>query len=142
MEQENPPIQITEDDIQQANRLSDHCPICGSPVQEQDDHPALIPVVCGNCNTLYHKACWEQSGGKCAILGCNHTKYFVYGTKSETILTITDSDLSQSAPNARGNRNRTKEIKDEQRRQVEELRRPDSWLRRLFQWLLDQIRIG
>jgi hypothetical protein len=34
----------------------------------------------------------------------------------------------------------TKHLKDEQRRQVEQLRRP-SLLRRLWQWLLDQIKI-
>ncbi|HUM70380.1 MAG TPA: hypothetical protein PLK31_16220 [Chloroflexota bacterium] len=35
----------------------------------------------------------------------------------------------------------TKQLKEQQRRQVEQLRRP-GLLQRLWQWLLDQIKIG
>ncbi|MCA9959507.1 MAG: hypothetical protein KC443_10765 [Anaerolineales bacterium] len=142
-EQENPLIQITADDISEANRLSLHCPICASPVESNPTEPALVPVVCGGCKTLYHRACWEQAGGKCAILGCNHDKYSVYGRPSKPALKIEYQDLT-AAPSANGRPDRTsqrtKELKREQQRQVEELRRP-SLLRRLWQWLLDQIRI-
>ncbi len=143
-EQENAPIRISLDDINEANRLSLHCPICASPVENHPVDPALVPVVCGNCKTLYHRACWDQSGGKCAILGCNHNKYFVYGRPTKPALVIRHSDLP-TAPSANGRPDvasrRTKQLKREQQRQVEQLRRP-SLLRRLWQWLLDQIRIG
>lgn len=142
-EQENPFIQITVDDISEANRLSLHCPICGSPVENHAAEPALTPVVCGSCKTFYHQACWEQSGGKCAILGCDHEKYLVYGRSSKPALTISYSDLpTMPTPNGRrGQTRRTKDLKREQQRQIEQLRRP-GLLQRLWQWLLDQIRIG
>lgn len=137
-EHENPPIQITTDDIREANQLSLHCPMCAGAVERNVEDPALQPVVCANCGTLYHKACWEQNGGKCAILGCDHNKVHVYGIDTTPVLQIDYSDL----PAQNGQyRTQQKRLKDEQRRQVEELRRP-SLLRRLFQWLLDQIRIG
>lgn len=141
-EQENPLIQITDDDIKEANRLSLHCPICASAVENNPENQALIPVVCAECGTLYHKACWEQSGGKCAILGCDHNKYYIYGRNVEPTLTIKYTDLPvPSANGRRGGSRQTKRLKDEQRRQVERMRRPGLW-RRLWQWLLDQIRIG
>ncbi len=143
-EQENAPIRISLDDIKEANRLSLHCPICASPVENHPVDSALTPVVCGNCKTLYHRACWEQSGGKCAILGCDHTKYFVYGRPTKPALVIRHSDLP-ATPSVNGRPDqtsrRTKELKREQQRQVEQLRRP-SLLQRLWLWLLDQIRIG
>jgi hypothetical protein len=57
--------------------------------------------------------------------------------------TLTHADLPEPGANGRrpGVSRQTKELKREQQRQVEELRRP-SLLRRLWQWLLDQIRIG
>lgn len=143
-EHENPPIQITLDDISEANRLSLHCPICASPVENNPEETALVPVVCGGCKTLYHRACWEQSGGKCAILGCNHDKYLVYGRPTKPEFIIRHSDIPAApAPNGRPERisQHTKELKREQQRQVEQLRRP-SLLQRLWQWLLDQIRVG
>ena len=144
-EQENPPIRVSLDDIDEANRLSLHCPICASPVENHPADPALTPVVCGNCKTLYHRACWEQSGGKCAILGCDHTKYFVFGRPTKPELIIRHSDIpAMPSPNGRTSdrvSRHTQELKREQQRQVEQLRRP-SLLRRLWQWLLDQIRIG
>lgn len=142
-EQENPLIQITDDDIREANQLSLHCPICAGAVEDNPVEPELIPVVCAECGTLYHKACWEQSKGKCAILGCDHDKYYVYGRRVAPVLTISQSDIPRLSPNGSTERTpvRTKELKAEQARQVEELRRP-SLLRRLLQWLLDQIKIG
>jgi hypothetical protein len=142
-EQENPLIRITEDDIKEANQLSLHCPICAGAVEDNPQEDALTPVVCAECGTLYHKACWGQSGGKCAILGCDETKYYVHGRRVSPVLTISHKDIPRQLAN--GSRPptapRTKELKAEQARQVEQLRRP-GLLRRLFQWLLDQIKIG
>lgn len=138
---ELPLIQITEKDIAEANRLSLHCPMCAGAVENNVDDEALYPVICANCKTLYHKACWEQGGGKCAILGCNHGKYIRHGTTTRPVLTIRPADLPEPSANGRKPSAHAKRLKAEQRRQVEQLRRP-SLLRRLFQWLLDQIRIG
>lgn len=136
-----PLIQITDNDITEANRLSLHCPICACAVENNLDGAALRPVVCAACGTLYHQACWQQSGGKCAILGCGHDKYVVYGRDLGPALKVKYTDLPQPSPNGSGPSRRTKRLKDQQRRQVEELRRP-SLLRRLWQWILDQIRVG
>ncbi len=140
-EQEQPLIQITVDDILEANRLSLHCPMCAGAVENFAEDEALQPVICANCKTLYHQACWEQGGGKCAILGCDHDKYIVYGTPTKPVLRIDHADLPQISPNGRKPTRRTKQLKAEQRRQVEQLRRP-SLLQRLWKWLLDQIKIG
>lgn len=139
MEQEQPPIRITAEDIREANQLSLHCPICASPVEREVTEAALRPVACTKCHTLYHHACWEQSGGKCAILGCTHDEYVFYGEETSPILKIEYKDLTHPL-NGRLPSRSTKHLKDEQRRQVEQLRRP-SLLRRLWQWLLDQIKI-
>lgn len=142
-EQELPPIEITDDDISEANRLSLHCPICAGAVENNVRERSLTPVVCTKCGTLYHKACWEQSGGKCAILGCECTEYYVYGRNRDPALTITYSDLPAPSANGRGPAvsPQTKRLKAEQAREVERLREPGFW-QRLWQWLLDQIRIG
>lgn len=139
-EQELPFIQITAEDINAANQLSLHCPICANPVEKYVTARELRPVVCVACGTLYHEACWVQSGGKCAVLGCDHDKFRRYGEDLTPVLKIKYTDLQPSL-NGRFPNRRTKRLKEEQRRQVEQLRRP-SLLRRLFQWLLDQIRIG
>lgn len=139
-EQELPSISITEDDISEANSLSLNCPICASAVEANTGIEALIPVVCAKCGTLYHRACWQQGGGKCAILGCGHDKYKVHGSDTRPILTIKYTDLPKASPNGAVN-NRTKELKEEQKRQVEQMRRPGFW-QRFWKWLLDQIRIG
>lgn len=138
-EQEMPPLTITDSDVQAANQLSLHCPLCANPVEKFVDDRDLQPVLCAKCGTLYHKVCWEQGGGKCAVLGCGHEKYKVYGTPVSPVLSIKYTDLPR--PSANGRSSQTKRLKEEQRRQVEQLRRP-SLLQRLFQWLLDQIRIG
>jgi len=138
-EQEYPAIHITEDDITDANRLSLHCPICAGAVENNLDGGALLPVVCAKCGTLYHKACWEQSGGKCAVLGCEHEVYRIHGQNLGAALKVDYQDIKEPSANGRGPSGRTKRLKDEQRRQVEQLRRP-SLLQRLWQWLLDQIK--
>lgn len=137
-EQELPLIQITEDDVAEANQLSLHCPICVSAV-ENNLNGDLTPVVCAKCGTLYHKACWEQSGGKCAILGCSHDKFHVYGRSFGPALKVKYTDLPQQV-NGRSDSRRTRRLKEQQKREVEQLRRP-GLLQRLWQWLLNQIRI-
>ena len=142
-EQEGPFLQITDNDILEANRLSLHCPICASAVEKNLDGEALRPLICASCGTLYHKTCWEQSGGKCAILGCGHTAYHIYGRDYGPTLKVNYDDLPQPSPNGRGPAAdpRARRLKAEQKRQVEAMRRP-GLLQRFFQWLLDQIRIG
>lgn len=138
-----PPILITEADIQAANQLSLHCPICAGAVENHTRNDATRPVVCEACGTLYHKACWEQAGGKCAILGCDHQKYYFYGHQAESQLKLTHKDMPRVSPNGRsGASQRTRDLKHQQRLEVEELNRPTSLLARLFRWLLDQIKIG
>ena len=139
-EHELPPISITDDDIKEANQLSLHCPICANPVENNTTEVDLTPVVCLQCGTLYHKTCWELGGGKCAVLGCDHTEYRVYGLQRRPVLKVDYKDIKHSA-NGRGPSLNTKALKHEQRRQVERLRRPGLF-QRLWQWLLDQIKIG
>ena len=134
-----PSLTITDNDIEAANQLSLHCPICANPVEKFVEDTDLRPVLCAKCGTLYHKVCWEQGGGKCAVLGCGHDKFKLHGTPTNPVLSIKYTDLPR--PSANGRSSRTKQLKDEQRRQVEELRKP-GLLQRLFKWLLDQIRIG
>ena len=140
-EQENPFMRITDNDITEANQLSLHCPICASAVEKNVDGEALMPVVCASCGTLYHKTCWEQSGGKCAILGCGHDTYHIYGRDLGPALKLNYEDIPSA--NGRGpaaTSRRERRLKEEQKRQVEALRRP-GMLQRFFQWLLDQIKI-
>lgn len=139
-EQEFPLIRITSNDISEANRLSLSCPICGSAVEDHVDSEALIPVVCDQCGTLYHRACWEQSGGRCAVLGCGSTKFHVHGPDLGPVLKVKYTDLP--APSANGRRQpsvsaRNKRLKHEQRRQVERM----GLFQRFWRWLLDQIKI-
>jgi len=142
-EQELPPIEITDDDISEANRLSLHCPICAGAVEKNVRERSLAPVVCAKCGTLYHRVCWEQSGGKCAILGCECTEHYVYGRNRDPALTITYSDLPAPSANGRGPvvSPQTKRLKAEQAREVERMRQPGFW-QRLWKWLLDQIQVG
>ncbi|MFN2137653.1 MAG: RING finger protein [Candidatus Promineifilaceae bacterium] len=140
-EQQNPSLRITDDDIVEANRLSLHCPICASAVEKNIDGAAFIPVVCASCGTLYHKACWEQSGGKCAILGCGHDAYQVYGQDLGPALKLNYEDLARPSSNGRDPARTSRRLKEAQKREVEAMRRP-GLLQRFFQWLLDQIRVG
>jgi hypothetical protein len=138
-EQEMPLIQISVDDIRDANQLSLHCPICSNAV-ENNLNGDLTPIVCLQCGTLYHKTCWDQGGGKCAVLGCGHDKYRVFGRAIGPALKVKYSDIPAGpGRNGSGPSRRTKRLKDQQRRQVEQLRRP-SLLQRLWQWILDQIK--
>lgn len=139
-DQELPPISITEEDVKEANQLSLHCPICANPVENNVTEADLQAVLCRQCGTLYHKICWQQGGGKCAVLGCDHDQYRIYGTQVRPILRVDYKDI-QPSPNGRVLSPSTKQLKHEQRRQVEQLRRP-TLLQRLWQWLLDQIKIG
>lgn len=135
---EYPPITITAEDISAANQLSEHCPICGSPVEREAAERALDPVACADCGTLYHKACWEQLGNNvCAMIGCNCKKYRPYGTHASPLLTISATELPQSR---NGVSRHTKELKAAERRMYDEVhgRGP---LRRFFDWLLRQIKI-
>lgn len=141
-EQELPPITITTDDIRDANQLSLHCPICANPVENYVEETDLQAVVCAKCGTLYHKTCWQLGGNKCAVLGCNHEKYYVHGVRVSPVLSIKHSDLGPAVPSRNGrSTERNKQLKHEQRRQVEQMRRPGLF-QRLWQWLLDQIKIG
>ncbi|MEM7334856.1 MAG: RING finger protein [Chloroflexota bacterium] len=138
-EQELPGFSITEEDIKQANQLSLHCPICAGPVEKFTNEAELTPVICIDCGTLYHKVCWEQNGNKCAIIGCSSTKYRVYGQQIKPELTIGMDDVRRVAANGRYSPSaENKDLKYEQQRQVQRI----SLFRRLFRWLLDQIRIG
>ncbi len=138
--QEAPFIRITDDDVNQANQLSLQCPICGNAVENHVDGQSLVPIVCDNCGTLYHKACWEQSGGKCAVLGCGHDKFHLYGQDNKPVLKVKYTDLPAPTANGQGPSQQTRKIKEEQRRQVEQMSRPGFW-QRIWQWLLDQIKV-
>lgn len=140
-EQQLPLVRISLEDIAEANRLSLHCPMCAGAVEDNVEDDALKPVLCAQCKTLYHKACWEQGGGKCAVLGCDHDSYIVYGMHRKPILRVSYADLPQPSPNGDRPQRHNKRLKAEQRRQVEQLRRP-SLLQRIWRWLLDQIKIG
>ncbi|HOU41985.1 MAG TPA: RING finger protein [Promineifilum sp.] len=138
-EQEHPPIRITEHDISEANQLSLSCPICGNAVENNTDGEALVPVVCDKCGTLYHRACWEGSGGKCAVLGCGSVKFHIYGKDTRPVLKVKYTDLPASSANGRAVPSpQTRRLKEEQRRQVQRM----TLFQRFWKWLLDQIRIN
>lgn len=140
-ETEAPPIHISLDDIVEANTLSLHCPICAGPVENYETEPALQPVICGKCGTLYHKICWEQKGGKCAVLGCEHTQYRVYGTQPDPVLVIQRRDLPREAQtSSNGASASTKRLKEEQRRAYQEIQQPGFWSA-FWNWLLKAIKI-
>ncbi|GMQ77971.1 MAG: hypothetical protein BMS9Abin02_0463 [Anaerolineae bacterium] len=121
-------IRITDQDITEANRLSHSCPICASSVENNVETDAVTPVVCSRCQTLYHKACWEQNGGKCAILGCGHEEYYPYGTELGPRLVINYSDIPKHAPSTPSPNGRYKELKRQQRRLQEEAKKQGGWL--------------
>jgi hypothetical protein len=138
---EGEPIKITPDDIEEANRLSLGCPICASAVQDNVEAQALKPVICSNCQTLYHATCWEQNGGKCATLGCGSTESYPYGTEVGPRLKIRYSDLPKHAPQAPSSPNgRQKELNEQQKRLQERARGREFWsnlygrIKRAFGW--------
>lgn len=137
--QEYPAIRITESDISEANRLSLSCPICGNAVENHTDGAAFVPVVCDKCGTLYHKACWEQSGGKCAVLGCGSDKFHIHGKDTKPVLKIKHTDLAPPSINGRSSTSaRNRRLKEEQRRQVRNM----TLFQRFWRWLLDQIKVN
>lgn len=137
--QEQPSIRITASDITEANQLSLSCPICGNAVEEHTDGAALVPVICDKCDTLYHKACWDRSGGKCAVLGCGSDKFHIHGQDNRPVLKVRYTDLP--APSANGGPSpsaQNRRLKEEQRRQVRNM----TLFERFWRWLLDQIKIN
>jgi hypothetical protein len=138
MEREEPLLHISEQDITEANRLSLSCPICASAVENNVDSSALMPVVCANCQTLYHRACWEQNGRKCAVLGCEHKTAQPYGTALGPRLIIKHSDLPRHVPRRPSPNGRYRALKEaEKRRQREET--GGSFWNSLFQNILRAI---
>lgn len=127
-------ITITTDDVSRANQLSLHCPICAGPVEKHVTDDALRPVVCTRCDTLYHRACWEGNGGKCAILGCGHKECRPYGTHG-SVLKISMQDIPSDAEVAQQERQRLKSA--ERVRQMQGRRRapekPKGFWQRLFE---------
>jgi hypothetical protein len=123
---EDNPIQISADDIAEANRLSLNCPICAGAVENNLDQDGLAPVVCAQCQTLYHQACWQQNGGKCAILGCGHNSCYPFGTDRGPLLKISYSDLPRDRPRpvpADG----SKKLKAQEKRLQREVKRRTFW---------------
>ena len=115
MEQENELLRITDHDIIEANQLSLACPICAGPVENGASVRELSPVVCVECNTLYHQHCWGNNGGKCAILGCNSVKCQPYGVQ-ESMLTISLNEVPTDAQVSKRNK-RLKRIERERNAQ-------------------------
>lgn len=136
--QEYPLLRISESDIAAANQLSLSCPICGNAVENHTDGAALVPVVCDKCGTLYHRACWEQSGGKCAVLGCGSDKFHIYGRDTKPVLKVKYTDLPPSVNGRPSSSAQTRRLKEEQKRQVERM----TLFQRIWRWLLDQIKIN
>lgn len=125
---ENQSIRITATDIAEANRLSLSCPICAGAVEKNITETALAPVICANCHTLYHRTCWAQNGGTCAILGCEHRECYPYGTELGPRLVITYADLPKYMPTAKPSPNgRNKELKAQEKRRQREVERRDFW---------------
>ena len=113
---ESDPIQITDQDIAEANKLSHSCPICASAVENNVNTEAVSPVICARCQTLYHKACWEQNGDKCAVLGCGHDECYPYGTELGPRLVIRYSDIPKHVTAAPSHNGRFKQLKEQQKR--------------------------
>ena len=141
MTESEQPITISAEDIAEANRLSLSCPICAGAVEKNVDSAALIPVVCSNCHTLYHRTCWEQNGGQCATLGCEHKECYTYGTEIGPLLKIGYSDLPKHAPRRMPSPNgRSKQLKAEEKRRQREESRREFWsglvsrIRRAIGW--------
>ena len=134
-EVEGEPIKITLDDIEQANQLSEACPVCFGPVYRTYESIDLKPVECAACETVYHKACWDHAGGKCAMVGCDSTRVRSYDSQSTGGVVINQTDFRERGP----------EITEELKRQQQEMRRQlesGSLLGRFLRWLIRQIRIG
>lgn len=134
---ENPKLTITTEDITQANQLSLACPICANPVEKYVTEAALMPVVCEDCGTLYHKVCWEQGGGQCAMIGCDCKRCRPYNQSNEPTLIIGHNEIGRGRTKASPENKRLKEQEKRLRDDV----RGRSFIRMMFDWLLRRIRI-
>jgi hypothetical protein len=127
MSESQHPIKISAEDITEANRLSLSCPICASAVEKNVASADLVPVVCSNCHTLYHRTCWQQNGGQCATLGCQHKECYTYGTELGPLLKIGYSDLPRHVPRRPSPNGRSKQLKAEEKRRQREAERSAFW---------------
>lgn len=128
MDEESELLRITEEDVVEANQLSLACPICASPVENGVTVRELAPVVCVDCNTLYHHTCWGNNGGKCAILGCNCVQYQPYGVQ-ETMLTINLDEVPSEAEVSKRNKRLKRIEKNRQRAEPQPPPQPSFWRR-------------
>lgn len=130
---ENQPIKITLDDIEEANKLSEGCPMCGNPVYRQFSERALMPVECVNCDAIYHKVCWEElGGGVCAMVGCEERKYRPYGQETDVrspAVRIDNIDLGRVSSN--------QQLKYQERQVRREV--SGGVVYRFFAWVWDQL---
>ncbi|MFW6042652.1 MAG: RING finger protein [Chloroflexota bacterium] len=135
-------IRITAEDIDEANRLSLHCPICASAVERHTRNAEMAPVYCSECETLYHLACWEQNGTRCAVLGCHSETYRrVEDVDLGPVLTIERSEIPREAPRTVVSANgRNKRLKKNEQRMQREMKRRHFW-RDLWESLLRAIKI-
>ena len=101
---ENDMITTSLDDIEDANQLSLACPICAGSVNKYVSEPEMQPVICIDCGTLYHKLCWRQNGGKCAVLGCNSVRARAYSDEvaQAPIMTLSPAEI-RNAPRQASN---------------------------------------
>ena len=125
MEDENDLLRITIDDIDSANQLSLACPICAGPVENSPEAVEMTPVICVDCDTLYHRTCWDQNGGKCAILGCTSTTVRSYGVEIET-LTISMGDVPSEAEVSRKNKGLKRAERERMQRTGQQVQSPRS----------------
>jgi len=134
---EGEPIKITLEDIEEASQLSLACPMCAGPVYREFNDPAMAPVECAQCETIYHRACWDQVGGKCAMVGCDCTRVKAYdNVQTAATVSVQPTDIRVG---------RGPEITEELKRQQQRMRREfesGSLLGRFMRWLWDQIKIG
>ena len=137
-EQEGEFLRITLDDINESNKLSLHCPICSSPVYRDEANPEMVPVECTDCEAIYHKACWQMAGGKCAIIGCDCKTSRAYAATPSVSEqpAISLNNVPNAAPVFSNNTNRYKAQERQMQREMQ-----GGLFRRLFEWLLRQIRI-
>lgn len=135
-------ISISAQDIAEANQLSLHCPICAGAVEKNAPRQELVAVYCTSCETLYHRACWEQNGGSCAVLGCSGDSYRVFGAVDlGPVLKVRRADIPHSIPTTKTPQNgRNRRLKENERRLQRELQ-GRSFLRDLWHSLLRAIRI-
>ena len=142
MSEQEQTIRISAEDILEANRLSLNCPICAGAVERNAARREMAAAYCTSCETLYHLACWEQNGGKCAVLGCDGSEYRLYGVVDlGPVLTIQRSDIPREAPQPRISPNgRTKRLKRGEQQLQRELKRRTFW-RDLWRSLLRAIKL-